>query len=110
MDLYLQTLFGTGGSGTSITLTSTVGFPTTGTNFIKVDDEEISYTGVSGNDLTGITRNVRGTTNASHSNGATVTNFSDFSGWGQAATNTDFEITHLYYILNEYGMKDGKYT
>jgi hypothetical protein len=81
--------YGTGGSGTSITLTSVVGFPTTGTNYIKVDDEEISYTGVSGNDLTGITRNVRGTTNATHSSGATVTNISDYSGWGQASSSTD---------------------
>ncbi len=81
--------FGTGGSGTSITLTSTTGFPTTGTNFIQVDSEEISYTGVSGNNLTGITRNVRGTANASHSSGATVTNTSQWTGWGSAAVNTD---------------------
>ena len=81
--------FGTGGSGTSITLTSTLNFPTTGTNFIQVGTEEISYTGVSGNDLTGITRAVRGTTRAAHSTGATVTNYSGFSGWGQAATSTD---------------------
>jgi len=74
---------GTGGTGTSITLTSTVGFPDSGTNFIKVGTEEISYTGVSGNDLTGITRNVRGTSNASHSTGATVTNTSDFTAWNQ---------------------------
>jgi len=80
---------GTGGTGTSITLTSTVGFPTTGTNFIKVDNEEISYTGVLGNDLTGITRNVRGSSNASHASGATVTDISSFSGWGQAASSTD---------------------
>ena len=81
--------FGTGGSGTSITLTSTTGFPTTGTNFIQVGTEEISYTGVAGNNLTGITRNVRGTTNAAHSNGATVTNTSSFSGWGQSSTATN---------------------
>jgi hypothetical protein len=81
--------YGTGGSGTSITLASTVGFPTTGTNYIKVDNEEISYTGVSGSDLTGITRNVRGTTNATHSSGATVTNISDYAGWGQASSSTD---------------------
>jgi hypothetical protein len=80
---------GTGGTGTSITLTSVTGFPTTGTNYIKVDTEEISYTGVSGNDLTGITRNVRGTTNASHLTGATVTNTSDYAAWGQAAATTD---------------------
>ena len=81
--------FGTGGSGTSITLTSTTGFPTTGTNFIQVGTEEISYTGVAGNNLTGIVRNVRGTTNASHSSGDTVTNTSSWTGWGSAAVNTD---------------------
>ena len=74
---------GTGGSGSSITLTSTTNFPTAGTNFIKVGTEEISYTGVSGNDLTGITRAVRGTTRAAHSDGATVTNTSDFVAWGR---------------------------
>ena len=82
-------VYGTGGSGTSITLTSVVGFPTTGTNYIQVGTEEISYTGVSGSDLTGITRAVRGTTRAAHSNGATVTNTSDYSAWNQAASTTD---------------------
>jgi len=82
---------GTGGTGTSIVLTSVLNFPTTGTNFIQVGTEEISYTGVNTgtNTLTGITRNVRGTTNASHSTGATVTNYSDFSGWGQSSADTD---------------------
>ena len=80
---------GTGGSGTTINVASTTGFPSSGTNFIKVDNEEISYTGITATSFTGITRNVRGTTNASHSNGATVTNYSGFSGWGQASTSTD---------------------
>jgi hypothetical protein len=38
--------FGTGGSGTTITLTSVSSLPTTGTNYIQVGTEEISYTGV----------------------------------------------------------------
>ena len=80
---------GTGGSGTTINVASTTGFPSSGTNFIKVDNEEISYTGITSTSFTGITRNVRGTTNASHSNGATVTNTSDFAAWGQAASTTD---------------------
>jgi hypothetical protein len=80
---------GTGGSGTSITLTDTTGFPTSGTNYIQVGTEEISYTGVSGNDLTGITRAVRNSTRAAHSSGDTVTNTSDWTGWGSAAANTD---------------------
>ncbi len=80
---------GTGGSGTTINVASTTGFPSTGTNFIQVDNEEISYTGITSTSFTGITRNVRGTTNASHSDGATVTNFSSYSAWGQAASTTD---------------------
>jgi hypothetical protein len=82
--------YGTGGSpSTTINVASTTGFPSTGTNYIKVDNEEISYTGVTTTSFTGITRNVRGTTNASHSTGATVTNYSDYSAWGQAASTTD---------------------
>ena len=80
---------GTGGSGTSITLTSTAGFPSSGTNYIQVGTEEISYTGISGSDLTGITRAARGSTRAAHSSGDTVTNTSSWTGWGSAAANTD---------------------
>ena len=82
-------VYGTGGSGTSITLDSVTGFPTTGTNYILVGTEEISYTGVSGSNLTGISRAARGTTRAAHSDGATVTNYSDYAAWGQAAATTD---------------------
>jgi len=60
---------GNNGSATNITLTSTTGFPTSGT--IKVGAEFISYTGVSGNDLTGITRATAGTRSA-HADGAGV--------------------------------------
>ena len=74
---------GTGGTGTTINVASTTGFPSTGTNFIQVYNEEISYTGITSTSFTGITRNVRGTTNASHSNGATVTNFSAYSAWAK---------------------------
>ena len=95
---------GTGGSGTSITLTSSTGFPTTGTNFIKVGTEEISYTGVSGNDLTGITRAVRGTTRAAHSDGATVTNTSDFVAWGEAASG-DLVIDPGLWSIDNFGNK-----
>ena len=95
---------GTGGSGSSITLTSTTNFPTAGTNFIKVGTEEISYTGVSGNDLTGITRAVRGTTRAAHSDGATVTNTSDFVAWGEAASG-DLVIDPGLWSIDNFGSK-----
>ena len=80
---------GNNSSATEITIGSTTGFPTTGTNFIKVGTEEISYTGVSGNKITGITRAARGTTRAAHNNGVTVTDTSSFTGWGSPAANTD---------------------
>ena len=81
--------FGTGGSGTTINVASTTGFPSSGTNFIQVGTEEISYTGLTATSFTGIVRAVRGTTRAAHSASATVTNHSGFSGWGQAASTTD---------------------
>ena len=67
---------------TTITLTSATAFPTAGT--IQVDSELITYTGKSSNDLTGCTRGALGTTAATHDNGATATDASDFNGWGVA--------------------------
>ena len=95
---------GTGGSGTSITLTDTSQFPSSGTNFIQVGNEEISYTGVSGNDLTGITRAVRNSTRSSHSSGATVTNSTDFVAWGEAASG-DLVLEPGMWSLDNFGDK-----
>ena len=41
----------------------------------------MSYTGISGNELTGVTREVRGTTKAAHSGGATITSTTNFVAW-----------------------------
>ena len=73
-------------STTTVTLTDASQFPSSGTNFIQIGTEEISYTGISTNTLTGVTRGVRNTTAASHSAGATVTNSSNFVAWGEAAS------------------------
>ena len=97
--------FGTGGSGTSIILADATQFPSTGTNFIKVGTEEISYTGVTGGTtLTGITRAVRGTTRAAHSSGATVTNTTDFVAWGEAASG-DLVLEPGMWSLDNFGDK-----
>ena len=80
---------GTGGSGTTINVGSTTGFPSSGTNYFQVGTEEISYTGVTATSFTGITRAVRGSTRSAHSGGATITNTSSWTGWGSAAANTD---------------------
>ena len=60
-------------SETEIDLTSATGFDSSGTVFI--DNEEITYTGISTNTLTGCTRGANSTTAASHDNGVTVTQF-----------------------------------
>jgi hypothetical protein len=95
---------GTGGSGTSIILTDASQFPSTGTNFIQVGNEEISYTGVTGNTLTGITRGVRNSTRSSHSDGATVTNSSDYVAWGEAASG-DLVLEPGMWSLDNFGDK-----
>jgi hypothetical protein len=68
-------------TATAITLTSGTNFDdTTGkysrnaanTYYIKIDDEIISYTTISGTGITSATRGVNSTTAVSHANGATV--------------------------------------
>jgi hypothetical protein len=95
---------GTGGSGTSITLTDATSFPSSGTSYIQVGTEEISYTGVSGNDLTGITRAVRNSTRGAHSDGATVTNTTDYVGWGEISSG-DYVVDPGMWTLDNYGGK-----
>lgn len=58
-------------TATTLTLASTASFPTTG-GIIRIDSEDISYTGVSGATLTGLIRGINGTTAAPHTTGANV--------------------------------------
>ena len=91
-------------SVTTLTLTDASQFPDSGTNFIIIGSEEISYTGVSGNTLTGLTRGVAGTTAASHSDGATVTNSTDYIAWGEAASG-DLIIEPGMWSIDNFGDK-----
>ena len=98
---------GTGGSGTAITLTSVTGFPTSG-GTVAVGTELITYTAIAGSDLTGITRGtngtaVSGTTGQAHSNGATVTNATDFSGWGSAVEADTITLEPGLWSLSNFG-------
>tara|TARA_X000001382_G_C3144373_1_gene170746 strand:+ start:68 stop:1000 length:933 start_codon:yes stop_codon:yes gene_type:complete len=60
-------------SETEIDLTSSTGFDATGTIFIE--NEEITYTGISTNTLTGCTRGANSTTAATHSTSTQVAQF-----------------------------------
>jgi hypothetical protein len=89
---------------TGIILGDVSQFPDAGTNFIKIDNEEISYTGISGNELTGVTREVRGTSAAAHSGGATVTSTTNFVAWGEAASG-DLVLEPGMWSLDNFGDK-----
>ena len=91
-------------STTTIVLTDASQFSSSGTNFIIIDSEEISYTGITGNTLTGVTRGVAGTTAASHSNGATVTFSTDFIAWGEAASG-DLVLEPGMWSIDNFGDK-----
>jgi len=88
----------------TIVLTDASLFPDSGTSYIQIGTEEISYTGIDGNTLTGVTREVRNTTAAIHANGATVTNSSDYVGWGSPASG-DYVIKPGTWTLDNYGTK-----
>jgi hypothetical protein len=102
---------------TTVTLASTTGFPTTG-GIVQIDSEQIRYSGVAGNTLTGLLRGQQGTTAAAHlsgvgifcatitvtdtANGAAATDFVTFSGadsLGGAITaavlNQEYQITSI---------------
>ncbi len=89
---------------TDIVLASTAAFPSTGE--IRIGTEDISFTAnnTTTNTLSGGARGVNGTTKATHSGGATVTNISDFVGWGEASSS-DFTIDPGLWILDNYGTK-----
>jgi len=99
----LQTAL-TNTTGTTIVLASTSAFPATGT--IQIENEFITYTNnnTATNTLTGGARGADGTTAATHSAGVTVTNISNFAGWGDPASS-DFTIDPGLWVLDNYGTK-----
>ena len=98
---------GNNGSGTQIRLTSTTGFPTTGT--IAVGNELITYTNIAVNELTGISRGALGTATfgtingQAHSDGAVVTNATEFTGWGSAVEASTVTLEPGLWSLSNFG-------
>ena len=87
---------------TDVVLASSDAFPTSGE--IRIDTEDIGFTA---NDtdtetLSGGPRGANGTTKATHSAGATVTNISDYVAWGEASS-ADFTIAPGLWVLDNYG-------
>jgi len=91
-------------SVTSITVADASQFSSSGTNFAIIGSEEISYTGISSNTLTGVTRGVAGTTAASHSDGATIIFSTNYVAWGEAASG-DLVLEPGMWSIDNFGDK-----
>ena len=98
---------GTGGSGTAVTVVSTTGFPAAGT--IAIANELITYTSTSSTQFLGITRGAKGTATPGTSNGQahsssdTVTNATEFSGWGDAVDAGTITLEPGLWSLSNFG-------
>ena len=89
-------------SVTSLTMASSSSFPSSGT--VIIGSELITYTGNSGGTLSGLTRGANGTTAATHSSGATVTDASNFFAWNAAASGDIITAPGLW-SLDNFGNK-----
>ena len=89
---------------TDIVLANSAAFPSQGE--IRIGTEDISFTAnnTTTNTLSGGARGVNGTTKATHSSGATVTNISEYVAWGDPS-NADFTIDPGLWVLDNYGTK-----
>jgi hypothetical protein len=97
---------------TTITVDSTTSFPATGR--IDIDTELITYTGLTGTTFTGCTRGANGTTAASHSDNAIVTNATSWEDWGEESSVTTVNLDPGSWSLDNFGqilvatIKNGK--
>jgi len=87
-------------SASSIVLSDSGSFPASGT--IEIGTERIAYTtNTTGTDtLSGLTRGSDNTTAASHSDGATVTDASDYTKWGASQTGDIVTAPGLWHLDN----------
>lgn len=90
---------------TNIVLTSSNSFPASGT--IRIGTEDISYTAnnTGTNTLSGGARGANSTTKATHSSSAVVTNITDYNGWGEASSTTEFTLNPGLWVLDNFGTK-----
>lgn len=88
----------------SVVLTSTANLPLTNGK-LRIGSEDMSYTtNTTGtNTISGITRGINGTTAAEHANGSTVTDITDFIGWGEASTSSTVTIDPGNWSLDNFG-------
>ena len=87
---------------TTIVLANSSGFASSGE--IRIGNEDISFTNndTTSNTLSGGSRGVNGTTKSTHSAGATVSDITNFTGWGDP-NNSDLTIDPGLWVMDNYG-------
>ena len=87
---------------TTIVLSNSSGFASSGE--IRIGNEDISFTNnnTTSNTLSGGSRGVNGTTKSTHSSGATVSDITNFTGWGDP-NNSDLTIDPGLWVMDNYG-------
>ena len=90
-------------AATSVILTDSAAFPATGT--LLIDSELMTYTTntTASDTISGITRGQLGTADVTHTNGTTVTNATDFTGWGSAVLASTTTLEPGLWSLDNYG-------
>ena len=88
---------------TSFVVTDSSVLPSTGT--LLINSELMTYSGnnTSTNTISGVTRAQGGTADVEHANGSTVTNATDFTGFGEAVTASAVTLEPGLWSLNTFG-------
>ena len=89
------------GTTAQVILTDATNFPNSGV--IRIGSEDIAYASKSSNTLQTLTRAQNGTTAADHTDGSTVTNITDYIGWGDASTTSTVTIDPGNWSLDNFG-------
>jgi hypothetical protein len=90
-------------AATSVILTDSATFPATGT--LLIDSELMTYTTntTASDTISGITRGQLGTADVTHTNGTTVTDASNYTGWGTAVLASTTTLEPGLWSLDNYG-------
>jgi len=82
----INVIGGINNSTATITVQSTTGFPTSG--ILLIQNELITYSGITSLTFTGCVRGVNGTIAAAHANNINVQDASGYAGWGQSISTS----------------------
>ena len=88
---------------TSVVLTDSSIFPASGKIRIGSEDMEYTTNTTGTNTISGITRGINGTSAAEHTDGSTVTDITEYTGWGDASSSSSVTIEPANWSLDNFG-------